>query len=530
MNKLLIVEDEPLVQIGVKSMLSSRKDDIDVIGIASNGKSAIEKINKQFPDIIITDIKMPIMDGIELIKYCTENYENPPIFIILTSYEEFSIAQKAIKYNVSDYLIKIELTEEVLNNAVDNAIKNIRKVNSEEEKGKIEGNNIGYFQDSYLIKLLYNLFENDEQVYKQAEVLNLELSEKVFITCFGEIKNNFISEVNDSDKFICSYNMLKSISPKHLNCFIVSLDINHFAIICYYDYNKTFNFREYVKNSLKKILVMVENYFNVRIKLGVSNSYNKLELIATSFQESRQALNEINPQESISLYSNNLERKFKKSDFTILNFKEEIRKSIEEYNTDELYKILTNIIEKLKQNNDGYIQALDYGCSLLYLFLNLLPDGETCMNEMFSYEKDGYKSIYNKKNVVEIINWIYMLRNELCKYIEIRKKSYKHHIVTNVKKYINNNLTEKLYLNEIAELHNISPSYLSSIFKKECGIGFSEYINQMKINKAKELLISENCKIYEISEKLGFDSAFYFSKVFKKVTGASPKEYSQKNC
>ena len=165
---------------------------------------------------------------------------------------------------------------------------------------------------------------------------------------------------------------------------------------------------------------------------------------------------------------------------------------------------------------------------ILYLCLNLLPDGENCINEIFSVEIDGYKSIYQKKNVEQITNWITLLRNKLCEYLEDRKKNYTNNTINHVKKYINEHLEEKLSLNEIASIYSISPSYLSALFKKYCNIGFSEYITQMKINKAKELLLKENYKVYEVSDMLGFESAFYFSKVFKKVTGYSPKEYTQK--
>ncbi|MDF2884992.1 MAG: hypothetical protein K0R54_5563 [Clostridiaceae bacterium] len=141
---------------------------------------------------------------------------------------------------------------------------------------------------------------------------------------------------------------------------------------------------------------------------------------------------------------------------------------------------------------------------------------------------DGYKSIYQKKNVEQIIGWITLLRDRLCEYMQERKKNYTNNTINHVKKFINEHLEEKLSLNEIASIYSISPSYLSALFKKYCNIGFSEYITQMKINRAKELLLKENYKVYEVSDMLGFESAFYFSKVFKKVTGYSPKEYTQK--
>lgn len=96
-----------------------------------------------------------------------------------------------------------------------------------------------------------------------------------------------------------------------------------------------------------------------------------------------------------------------------------------------------------------------------------------------------------------------------------------------MKQYIKDHLQERLSLNQVAEVFEISPNYLSSLFKKYNDIGFSEYISQMKISKAKLLMEDYNMKIYEVADQLGFDNAFYFSKVFKKIEGCSPSEYLQ---
>ena len=119
------------------------------------------------------------------------------------------------------------------------------------------------------------------------------------------------------------------------------------------------------------------------------------------------------------------------------------------------------------------------------------------------------------------------LRDGLCETLKSKKVTYKEHVITNVKKYIQSHIEERLTLNDVAGIFGLSPNYLSVLFKKTCDIGFSEYITQMKISKAKTLLLEQDMKIYEVANELGFESAFYFSKVFKKVEGISPREYVQ---
>ena len=126
MYQLLIVDDEPLVQAGIRSMLNWNEMNIEICGTAMNGQAAWKLIEEKSPDIVITDIKMPVMSGLELAKVCRERYgENCPYFIILTSYEDFQMARDALSYQVSDYLVKLELTPEILKNTIDRVLSQI---------------------------------------------------------------------------------------------------------------------------------------------------------------------------------------------------------------------------------------------------------------------------------------------------------------------------------------------------------------------------------------------------------------------
>ena len=150
-------------------------------------------------------------------------------------------------------------------------------------------------------------------------------------------------------------------------------------------------------------------------------------------------------------------------------------------------------------------------------------------DRIFSSYSDGYRSIYRFTSVDQIIEWMMILRDGLCEVLKSKRKTYKAHVITNVQKYIGSHVNERLSLNEVAGVFGLSPNYLSILFKKNCQVGFSEYISQAKIAKAKSMLLEQDMKIYEVADRLGFESAFYFSKVFKKVEGISPREYIQQN-
>ena len=132
-------------------------------------------------------------------------------------------------------------------------------------------------------------------------------------------------------------------------------------------------------------------------------------------------------------------------------------------------------------------------------------------------------------NVEQVSDWMARLRDGLCDILKSRRVTYKEHVISNVQKYIQNHMDERLTLNEVSAVFGLSPNYLSVLFKKTCGVGFSEYITQMKISRARVMLLEQDMKIYEVADQLGFESAFYFSKVFKKVEGVSPREFVQQS-
>lgn len=190
-----------------------------------------------------------------------------------------------------------------------------------------------------------------------------------------------------------------------------------------------------------------------------------------------------------------------------------------------MYDIFTSIIELFSDKPTHNVQAMDAAGNILYLSLSLLRGGEQIVSEIFRDRPNGYRSLYELTGVEQIMEWLTVLRDGLYDSFSTHKKDYKNHIVAHVKKYINEHIEEKLTLNKVAEVFNISPNYLSILFSKYNDMGFTDYINQSKIQAAITMLEKGDLKVYEISDILGFESAFYFSRVFKKVTGLSPRDY-----
>ncbi len=531
MIKLLIVDDEPLVQIGIKSMVNWENLGIEICGTAMNGEAALKLIEEYSPEIVITDIKMPKMNGLDLVKACRDTYGQIPLFIILTSYEEFPLIKQAMSYQAVDYLVKLELDAASLTSSIQRALERLEEYQASQAYRKKGGENrptLQGYHEKFFMRLLHNLFDSEEQFEIQAKDLRLDFSEPFYQAAHGEFHSDAAGNMNNGQQinlYSSSLQMIREILGKHLPCYVISLDLKHFAVIFHFK-EESMAVGESMAQAWDDACRMVDGYFNVHVTVGLGSAVSQTSRISESYQEARQAFSLTSRQNPVATIEELDSNAFRNS-FNISVFKSELTRAFEEFDTDALNDTLSQISDLFARQPMRYLQAVDGACNILYLALSLLPDGEETLSQIFESYGDGYRSIYRMNNVEQVLEWLGVLRDGLCQVLKTRRKTYKDHVVTNVQKYINSHIEDRLSLNEVAAVFGLSPNYLSSLFKKTCNIGFSEYITQKKVARAKALLLEQDMKIYEVADQLGFESAFYFSKVFKKVEGISPREYVQ---
>lgn len=526
MYKLLIVDDEPLVQVGIKSMLNWGDLNIEIAGTAVNGQAALRLIEETSPDIVITDIKMPVMSGLELIRLCRERYgSEKPCFIILTSYEDFHMVKEAITYQVTDYLVKLELTTEALRETISRVMEKL----GQSERKLVKEENIVYpFYEKFFIRLLNNLFESEEQFTLQSRDLNLDFHWQSYVCCYGEMSGRQADSLPMEKQlllFSTSMQMLKELAGKYRFCYALTLDVRHFALIFCYEESGGAPRAPELKEILENISETLNKYYNVSFRCGIGSSVNSPLAVCDSYQYSRQAMQFTDNGHPVAYFEDCTPLSSGHSSFNISLFKDDLTRAFEEYDSELLTETLDTLCELFSAHPNHYVQALDGACNILFLSISLLQDGEKTVSEFFRDNPDGYRSVYKQTTVEQLVNWLHFFKRQLCLLFENRRKDYKNHIVTNVKRYIHEHVTERLSLNEVAAVFGISPNYLSQLFGKYNELGFSEYINTCKVNEAKRLLDDGNLKVYEVADRLGFESSFYFSKVFKRVEGISPSDY-----
>ncbi|NWO20991.1 response regulator [Oribacterium sp. oral taxon 102] len=426
MYNVFIVDDEPLVQIGLRSMLQRDfASEVTVSGSASNGKDALRFITEQRPDIVFADIKMPLMSGLELQEECRKRFGELPVFIILTAYEDFALARTALANRAADYIVKIELSTENLRRALERAVRILREHKKQFfPDAASPQDSIAELKRRFLSRLLRGELREREQLLQEASELGFERFHDRYLTVYCEILppisvSQEESQTNDRLRQLCTTccTMAEEIIRRRTEFLLFPYDLRHFTLLFYFEEGSAVADRTAaIDEALENAREMIRSYFNASLRFGIGTVVNDPLQISESFQEAKTAEEQTNESAPIRRFSH---------------------------------------------------------------------------------------------------------------IVGANRRSGKDRLIAEIQHYIDENLSGKLLLNEIAESFGLSPAYLSVIFKKNTEIGFSEYVYTKKIERAKQMLLSGDMKIYEVADALGFESAYYFSKVFKKVDGHSPREYIQ---
>jgi len=554
MMKLLAVDDEMLVLVGLKSMLDWKSLGIEYVGTAHNGQQALEQIEQIKPEIVLIDINMPVKNGLEVAKECREKYGKLPVFIFLTSYEEFSFAQEAVSVQALDYLVKISLTPEKLEKSIRKAINEANAIKTSlmgtahlaAGANGITGNigangasgaentdgtptqSMSAFKDRFFIRLFNNYFENAEQSAAAAEELGIKFAPGKYLVVLCKIVSRSGREMNGSQYAKLSDSTVQ-IAEETVNrffpCYAVAVDVHNFALVIMKggkDVRRTV-----MTDVLPKVQEVVFSYFSVDVYSAVGVPVEKPSEICNSYYSAYLA-SESNDEENPIVSADDKYDVPEQSSF-ISKKRNDFVQALENLNPERIHAIIDDFVSYYSQHIAERFGAMDCACFMLYASCTMIPDGEKKLDSLFGQDSGGIKSIYQMRTTKEILNWMNKLAAGIDETLAEKRITYKDRIIDSVKEYIRINISRRLTLNEVSDVFGFTPNYLSQMFAKSGDIGFVEYVTAQKVAAAEKLLEADaNIRIYELAERLGFESAFYFSTVFKKVKGCSPSEYREK--
>lgn len=514
MTNILIVDDEALIRRGLESMIPWEQLDCRLIGQASNGEDGLEKICQLHPDIVFTDIKMPKMDGLEMIEKAIQN-PNHPIFIILSGYDDFHLVRSAMRLGAIDYLIKLNLEENELIALVQKA-KEMLKQRPDHQTAPAPAND---FKKEFILEMLK--LDSNKNIYMEHLPENFALKDNCFyrILCFkSEEPDNTPASSNDFPQNFLD-NLCIEQFPESTDIFFHHLTPD--SLILYVE-SKDDLAPDLLQKKCQTILTSVKRYLNRRLFIGISAPHRNIMHLSAAKEEAM---------ESLSFKINGIDTSI--HFYTDLLNADSLKRQLDMLNTESVFfeaaeNLMLQVQKFLSQSNVRPDDA-QYICFLLITRLyGFDQKSKEFFIQWFGTEYSSPAQLADKKPE-DLVSWLLHLAQGIDHYSRQYMNEIYRYKIKKAKEYIFENRFSKISLNEVASTLEITPSYLSRIFKKVTGQSFSDYVAEVKIEEAKSLLLKDNNRIYEVSSMLGYDDPYYFSKVFKKITQMTPSEFIARN-
>ncbi|RCX16835.1 two-component system response regulator YesN [Anaerobacterium chartisolvens] len=528
MYKVFLIDDEIVIREGIRD--SVKWDDTDFIfsGEAPDGEFALPLIQEIKPDILITDIKMPFMDGLQLSRIVRKNMPWVKI-IILSGHDEFSFAKEAMSIGVTEYLLKPVSSADLLEslNKVMIQIENEKKEREDAEKIKKQLElNAPLFRDKFLNELTLGMV-SPVDVIDNCAYFHINIISKFYLVEIIEIEITKKDPMErDYSEFLKAEALIDKVVTENND--VIKFRRNLGEIILIIKGNNAESLEETAYQLAQSIKYTVERDSSCTLGIGIGSVQERLQGISQSYKEADTikhyryiygkskilGINDIKPtpggkKDFIKVRKNDV------YDFLKCGLKTDVQLFVEQY---------INDLSEVEMNSLIYIY---------YVFLDIVLNASRFINELGGEVEEfipevaclesfvtRIDSIDNFKELTEnILNRVFEFRNT-----QVEKKY--DSTIYKAKEYIRNNFSNAgISLNSVASYVNVSPSHFSTIFSQETGETFIEYLTKVRVKKAVELLKTTSLKSSEIAYIIGYSDPHYFSYIFKKAMRITPKDF-----
>jgi two-component system response regulator YesN len=523
MINVLIVDDDLATVEVIRDSMDWKSLGINDVYTAYNVSGAKKVINKKNIDIIISDIEMPQASGLDLLRWVREQ-KNDCEFLLLTCHESFSYATDAIQYDAAAYLTKpfdLEIMKLNLQKIINKLIKK-RNLQNNSDYELWMNKNIRFMKLDFWKQLLEGNFQSEEKIHEELKERHLEISlDESFCLIYVKVSNTE-NDIDRYNKAVYEDTLEKLISET------VCGTVKNDSVVKYHNDNNlrfliviSARHKDTLKARCNELLSICKEHFSSIITCCISDEHKLTELSL-----SKQKL------EKLFYYNVNINnRVFYEYEVEILDTKDiqildmnKISEFIREKNKTQVLNYLKQTFHELSvlKRMNLYSLYLMKQEIMQVVYADLMQKGIQA-TKLFHDEFSIGISNRALDSTIDMIRWVnYLLEKTFSYEKEIEKSST---IINKINQYIHDNYSENISRSKIAEEFFLTPEYLAKLYKKKTGITIKTYINDYRIEKAKELLRTSDMNISEIAVAVGFDNFSYFSTLFKKATGISPKDY-----
>ena len=501
MLKVLIADDKPNVREELKNIINWNECGFIICGEGNDGSDTYEKIFNLKPDLIVMDIKMQGKSGLDVIRDAKKKGVSGK-FIIVSEYSEFNYLKNAMRYGAKSYLLKPIDKDELLEivNEVKKEIFYKINLNTNVEC------ELELIKEYALVRLCLNNYLEEAR-----EILNSINNKSLYVALISNDKEKL-----DSDNIIDLKKAVEeNLSGNNTNVFRVK---NRVAIIFY---DKSI---ESINSLLKKMKIQIEKELKEKLFITIGDEVSNINKINYSYESAKDLMDKkyLYLNQGI-IYKNKIKNTINNSitEEQIIN---NLYRYIEIGEVEEIKKSFS-LLEKIileKNYKEEQIKAL--------LITYYIPLNETIISNYNVKEtpdmdnKIVIEEIYSKNSLNEVIKFLIEKFLNISKYVA---RNFKGKGINRIIKYVDNKYYSDLKLEDLAKMFNYNSSYLGKLFKDTTGTSFNTYLDNVRIEEAKKLLLEDKFKVYEVCEKVGYKNIDYFYYKFKKYVGISPLNYKK---
>ncbi len=521
--KVLIVDDEEILRTGLVKMIERMDLPVAVVGTANDGLHALKLIDDHEPHVILTDIRMPNMDGLELIEKLAADQRRIRT-IILSGYDDFDYARKAIRSGCSDYLVKPPIyTElrELLQSIYEKLSLELAKFMEESRKDEILNRNQTLLKSDFLRTLLVKKAKPParETLVEQAERLGIPLRSGAYAVAIlrNERRLERIQKYSTADWELLKYACL-NICGEIFNgapCFYDEQD----QLVVLLPHNDSF---EDHCEKLQEARGNLSHYLQLSYSAASSETY-PFHAIADAYEEANRLLSlRLLSEKSVLITPKGLTHNVNEDITPHLKQLDELHQC---QSLSEIQVVLIHWLDTVK--NSGYtplgLEKLKQELRVALVTLMQKPPIKQAEQELGVYSSVWLEQLGYADSFSEQLELVYQLIEQLTE--QQKSGMYHNHAVEKAIAYIKKYYNHSINLVSISEHVHMNPAYFSVMFKKKTGIGVVEFVTDVRMDKAKKLLMETDYKTYQIAESIGYSDPAYFSKIFKRQHGMTPQEY-----
>lgn len=536
--KVLIVDDDMLMRTSLKTLIDWEGNGFVICADVANGSNAIAGFIKCLPDIVITDMNMPVMDGVAFIEYLQQNHPHVKI-IALSGYDDFNYVRQSMRKGAVDYLLKHKLTAELLLDVLNTTRTSIFNEKKERDDRKFKQEKLAsasnILRHTFVNKLIEGEFTDTESIAAELKYADIDIELRNVIVVAVEIDDfSFIEEKynpKDLNRLIKAFeDLCTNILRESGKGFIEHVENGNFIIVFSFGYSASTLFvSNRVVHDISRIKTSVKRYLNITASFGISKLCSDIIDLGESYNEAKKLLKDKFYMGKDQVFTHE-PLKTTSEKFFSLELKEErkIMLLAKSQKKDELSHFIAELFDEMKKRNVGHHYVQMVTAELVNIASRTAREMGVDFSGLFTEQESPHNIVTKYDTANDIMHWILDIFEKLVCAIEMRdiKTNYSD-ITLKAIKYIGKNYNTNLSLNDAAEFSGVSSTYLSRVFKEDTGRGFVDYLNYYRIERAKILIQGGNIVIKEIYSDLGFNNYNYFFKVFKEYVGMTPNEYEE---